>query len=267
MTRIETKFAALKAAGKKALIPYITGGDPKPEYTEGLMHALVEAGADMIELGMPFSDPMADGPVIQKACERALAAGASVQGVLDIVESFRKKDATTPIVLMGYLNPIERMGYEAFAANAKKAGVDGVLMVDLPPEEADAVVPVFKAAGMDTIFLIAPTTTPQRAAKIAAHASGYLYYVSVKGVTGSATLDVADVDARLSALRELTDVPLAVGFGIRDGASAAAVSKVSDGVIVGSVLVNTIAESADKPEAIAPALQHHIAAMRSAMDA
>lgn len=267
MTRIEEKFAALNADGKKALIPYITGGDPKPEYTEGLMHALVEAGADMIELGMPFSDPMADGPVIQKACERALAAGASVQGVLDIVESFRKKDATTPIVLMGYLNPIEHMGYEAFAANAKKAGVDGVLLVDLPPEEADDVVPVFKESGIDTIFLVAPTTTPQRAAKIAAHASGYLYYVSVKGVTGSATLDVAEVGGKLSGLRELTDVPLAVGFGIRDGASAAAVSQVADGVIVGSVLVNCIAELAETPEKIASALQERIKEMRLAMDA
>lgn len=267
MTRIEEKFAALNADGKKALIPYITGGDPKPEYTEGLMHALVEAGADMIELGMPFSDPMADGPVIQKACERALAAGASVQGVLDIVESFRKKDATTPIVLMGYLNPIEHMGYEAFAANAKKAGVDGVLLVDLPPEEADDVVPVFKESGIDTIFLVAPTTTPQRAAKIAAHASGYLYYVSVKGVTGSATLDVAEVGGKLSGLRELTDVPLAVGFGIRDGASAAAVSQVADGVIVGSVLVNCIAELAETPEKIAPVLQERIKEMRLGMDA
>lgn len=267
MTRIEAKFDQLEAAGKKALIPFITGGDPKPEYTESLMHAMVEAGADMIELGMPFSDPMADGPVIQKACERALAAGASVQGILDIVESFRKTDATTPVVLMGYLNPIEHMGYTAFAANAKKAGVDGVLLVDLPPEEADSIVPVFKASGIDTIFLIAPTTTTQRAAKIAAHASGYLYYVSVKGVTGSATLDVAEVGDKLAGLRKLTQVPLAVGFGIRDGASAAAVSQVADGVIVGSVLVNCIAEFAETPEKIAPALQEHIKAMRTAMDA
>lgn len=267
MTRIEEKFAALNADGKKALIPYITGGDPKPEYTEALMHALVDAGADMIELGMPFSDPMADGPVIQKACERALASGASVQGILDIVESFRKKDSTTPVVLMGYLNPVEHMGYKTFAANAKKAGVDGVLLVDLPPEEADDVVPVFKESGIDTIFLIAPTTTAQRAAKIATYASGYIYYVSVKGVTGSATLDVAEVGEKLSGLRELTNVPLAVGFGIRDGASAAAVGQVADGVIVGSVLVNCIAEFAHEPEKIAPALQKHIKAMREAMDA
>ncbi len=267
MNRLEEKFAALNAEGKKALIPFITGGDPKPEYTEGLMHALVEAGADMIELGMPFSDPMADGPVIQKACERALAAGASVQGVLDIVASFREKDNTTPVVLMGYLNPIEHMGYEAFAAKAKASGVDGVLLVDLPPEEAEDVVPVFKESGIDTIFLIAPTTTRERAAKIAAHASGYLYYVSVKGVTGSATLDVAEVGNKLADLRELTDVPLAVGFGIRDGASAAAVSQVADGVIVGSVLVNCIAELAETPEKIAPALQERIKEMRLAMDA
>lgn len=267
MNRLEEKFAALNAEGKKALIPYITGGDPKPEYTEGLMHALVEAGADMIELGMPFSDPMADGPVIQKACERALAAGASVQGVLDIVASFREKDSTTPVVLMGYLNPIEHMGYETFAAKAKASGVDGVLLVDLPPEEAEEVVPVFKESGIDTIFLVAPTTTRERAAKIAAHASGYLYYVSVKGVTGSATLDVAEVGGKLADLRELTDVPLAVGFGIRDGASAAAVSQVADGVIVGSVLVNCIAELAETPEKIAPALQERIKEMRLGMDA
>lgn len=267
MNRLEEKFAVLNAEGKKALIPYITGGDPKPEYTEGLMHALVDAGADMIELGMPFSDPMADGPVIQKACERALAAGASVQGVLDIVASFREKDSTTPVVLMGYLNPIEHMGYETFAAKAKASGVDGVLLVDLPPEEAEAVVPVFKESGIDTIFLIAPTTTRERAAKIAAHASGYLYYVSVKGVTGSATLDVDEVGGKLADLRELTDVPLAVGFGIRDGASAAAVSQVADGVIVGSVLVNCIAELAETPEKIAQALQERIKEMRLAMDA
>lgn len=267
MSRIEQKFAQLNEQGKKALIPYITGGDPKPEHTVGLMHALVEAGADMIELGIPFSDPMADGPVIQKACERSLAAGTSLEKVLAMVAEFRTTNTDIPVVLMGYLNPIEHMGYAHFADKASKAGIDGVLMVDLPPEEADNVVPVFKDAGIDTIFLIAPTTTPTRAAKIASYASGYLYYVSIKGVTGSATLDTNAVADKVAELKNITSVPVAVGFGIRDGASAAAVANVSDGVIVGSVLVNKIAELSNQPEKIAPALKETLSAMRTAMDA
>ncbi|OPX56626.1 tryptophan synthase, alpha chain [Oceanospirillum multiglobuliferum] len=267
MSRIEQKFAQLNEQGKKALIPYITGGDPKPEYSVELMHALVAAGADMIELGMPFSDPMADGPVIQKACERALAAGTTLNKVLAMVETFRQTDTDTPVVLMGYLNPIEYMGYQNFATAAKKAGVDGVLTVDLPPEEADELVAVLKAEAIDTIFLIAPTTTALRAAKIANHASGYLYYVSIKGVTGSAALDTEAVAEKVAELQALTSVPVAVGFGIRDGASAAAISKVSDGVIVGSVLVNKIAELSEQPEKIAPALTEVLKEMRSAMDA
>lgn len=267
MSRIEQKFAQLNEQGKKALIPYITGGDPEPGYTVGFMHALVEAGADMIELGIPFSDPMADGEVIQKAHERSLAAGTTLEGILQMVAEFRQTNQDTPVVLMGYLNPIEYMGYANFAQKAKTAGVDGLLTVDLPPEEADDVIPLLKEAGIDTIFLIAPTTTPARAAKIASHASGYLYYVSIKGVTGSATLDTQAVAEKTAELRQLTSVPVAVGFGIRDGASAAAISQVSDGAIVGSVLVNKIAALAKTPEQIPAALAETLNEMRTAMDA
>ena len=267
MSRIEQKFAQLNEQGKKALIPYITGGDPKPEYTVGMMHALVEAGADMIELGIPFSDPMADGEVIQKAHERSLAAGTTLEKILEMVAEFRQTDADTPVVLMGYLNPIEHMGYGNFAQKAKAAGVDGLLMVDLPPEEADNVAPLLKDAGIDMIFLIAPTTTAARAAKIASHASGYLYYVSIKGVTGSATLDTDAVAEKVAELKKITSVPVAVGFGIRDGASAAAISRVSDGAIVGSVLVKKVAELAEQPDQIAAALQEPLSEMRTAMDA
>lgn len=267
MNRIDQRFSELEQQGRKALIPYITAGDPAPQYTVGFMHALVEAGADVIELGVPFSDPMADGPVIQKACERALEQGTRLVDLLDMVTEFRQADTTTPIVLMGYLNPIERIGYEAFADRAAEAGVDGVLVVDMPPEEADEFGPLLKARNLAAIFLIAPTTSHARAATICAHGEGYLYYVSLKGVTGAATLNANDVAEHLAPLREMTDLPLCVGFGIRDGVTAAEVAKVADGVIVGSALVNRIAEHADTPEIIAGQLNSVLAEMRAAMDA
>lgn len=266
MSRIKDCFTALEAAGRKALIPYITAGDPAPEVTLPLMHDLVAAGADIIELGIPFSDPMADGPVIQLAMERALAHHVSLQQVLDMVQRFREDDDKTPVVLMGYLNPIERMGYDVFAEAAAKAGVDGVLTVDLPPEEAMDVLPVFKAQGLDSIFLLSPTTTKDRARLICEQASGYIYYVSLKGVTGSSALNVTEVANKLEMLRTVTDLPIGVGFGIRDGASAAAVAAVADGVVVGSVLVNQIADHADQPDLARKGITSIIGDMRSAMD-
>lgn len=266
MSRIQARFSALQAAGRKALIPYITAGDPAPVVTLPLMHDLVAAGADVIELGIPFSDPMADGPVIQLAMERALAHEVSLRQVLEMVAEFRQRDKETPVVLMGYLNPVERMGYDEFAREAAEAGVDGVLTVDLPPEEAADVVPLFKARGLDTIFLLAPTTTLERARSICQQASGYVYYVSLKGVTGSSALDVTDVANKLDMLRTVTDLPIGVGFGIRDGATAAAVGEVADGVVVGSVLVNQIAANAENPDAARKAISAIIAEMRGAMD-
>lgn len=266
MSRIQARFSALQAAGRKALIPYITAGDPAPAVTLPLMHDLVAAGADVIELGIPFSDPMADGPVIQLAMERALAHEVSLRQVLEMVAEFRQRDNETPVVLMGYLNPVERMGYDEFAREAAEAGVDGVLTVDLPPEEAADVVPLFKARGLETIFLLAPTTTLERARSICQQASGYVYYVSLKGVTGSSALDVTDVANKLDMLRTVTDLPIGVGFGIRDGATAAAVGEVADGVVVGSVLVNQIAANAENPDAARKAISAIIAEMRGAMD-
>jgi len=268
MSRIKECFQNVKKSGKKALITYITAGDPTPEYTVAMMHSLVNAGADVIEIGMPFSDPMADGPVIQLACERSLASGTSVKKVLEIIAEFRQTDDVTPVVLMGYLNPIEFFGYQAFSNAAKNAGVDGILLVDLAPEEATDVVEYFRQNEIDLIYLLSPTTTPERAKKICDLASGYVYYVSVKGVTGSAELDVNSVKKHVDSLRTITDLPIGVGFGIRDAKTAAAVSQCADGVIVGSVLVNAIAENTDqKKEFIADALGAILAPMRSEMDA
>ncbi|UYG01373.1 tryptophan synthase subunit alpha [Halomonas sp. GD1P12] len=267
MNRIDQRFDELKRQGRKALIPYITAGDPGPEHTVGFMHALVEAGADVIELGVPFSDPMADGPVIQKACERALSKGTRLVDLLDMVAEFRQADSETPVVLMGYLNPIERIGYAHFADRAASVGVDGVLVVDMPPEEAEEFGPLLKARDLAAIFLVAPTTSNARAATICAHGEGYLYYVSLKGVTGAATLNAQDVAEHLAPLREMTNLPLCVGFGIRDGVTAAEVSKVADGVIVGSALVNRIADNLETPEVIAGELKSVLAEMRAAMDA
>lgn len=266
MSRIDRVMTSLKEQGRKALIPYITAGDPSPDQTVELMHTLVGAGADIIELGVPFSDPMADGPVIQLACERALAHGTSLRQVIGMVREFRSKNADTPVVLMGYLNPMEAMGYEAFAEAAAEAGVDGVLTVDLPPEEADDVAPLFTARNLDAIFLLAPTTTDERIRAIAGHSSGYVYYVSFKGVTGAARINVEEVAQKVDHIHHLTALPVAVGFGIRDAETAAAVGRVSDGVIVGSVLVNTIADNQADPARLKTALHELLQPMREALD-
>ena len=266
MSRIAARLAALKKAGRKALIPYITGGDPAPAHTVALMHALVAAGADVIELGMPFSDPMADGPTIQLACERALAAGTTVTRLLELVADFRRDDADTPVVLMGYLNPIEHRGIARFAEQAKAAGVDGVLIVDLAVEETPEFAPLFKASGLDMIFLVAPTSSEARIRAVAEAASGYLYYVSLKGVTGSATLDVASVATKLAEIRRHTALPVAVGFGIRDAASAKAVGQVADGVVVGSALVSEIEKHAGQPETLPSLLGAKLGDIRKALD-
>lgn len=266
MSRIQQCFEQLDSAGRKALIPYVTAGDPEPGMTVPLMHDLVEAGADIIELGVPFSDPMVDGSIIQLAMERALVHHLRLADVLDMVSAFRQTNKVTPVVLMGYLNPVERMGYEVFADAAKTAGVDGVLTVDLPPEETDDIVDLFQARGLDTIYLLSPTTTLARAAKICKRASGYVYYVSLKGVTGSGALDVNAVANKLEGLRTITTLPIGVGFGIRDGATAAAVASIADGVVVGSVLVSQIAAHAQQPGQARQAVCNVIREMRSAMD-
>jgi len=267
MSRIQTTFERLEQQGRKALIPYVTAGDPAPGVTVPVMHAMVEAGADIIELGIPFSDPMADGPTIQLACERALVHNTSIIDVLAMVKTFREQDQETPVVLMGYLNPIEMTGYERFVELAADAGVDGVLTVDLPPEESGDFVKQLNANNMDAIYLLAPTTEESRVAEVCRHGSGYVYYVSVKGVTGSAALDVDEVSRKVAMIRSHTDMRIGVGFGIRDAASARAISEVADGAIVGSVLVNQIAALAETPDQIPAAVAAIVKDMRTAMDA
>ncbi len=240
MSRIQATFARLAEQGRKALIPYVTAGDPYPDCTVELMLAMARAGADVIELGVPFSDPMADGPVIQKAAERALTHGIGMRQVLAYVQAFREQDAQTPVVLMGYANPVERYGQAAFVADAKAAGVDGVLVVDYPPEECEAFAGLMKSAGLDPIFLLAPTSTDERMARVGKVASGYVYYVSLKGVTGAGHLDTEAVARMVPRIRAQVSVPVGVGFGIRDAASAQAVARVSDAVVIGSRLVQLL---------------------------
>lgn len=264
MSRIAARFAELKSKQRKALIPYVMAGDPNPAVTVPLLHDLVAAGADLLELGLPFSDPMADGPVIALAAERALAGGTSTLDVLAMVAEFRQQDPETPIVLMGYLNPIEIIGYERFVAQAEQAGVDGLLLVDLPPEEAASLDGILQQHHIDPIFLLAPTTSAARIAHVVNAARGYVYYVSLKGVTGSSALDTDEVAQRIAQIRQQTDLPIGVGFGIRDRVSAQAVGRVADGVIVGSVLVQPFGELP-----IAEAHQHavaKIAELRQALD-
>jgi tryptophan synthase alpha chain len=265
MSRIAATFEALQREQRKALIPYICAGDPIPEATVEVMHALARGGADVIELGVPFSDPMADGPVIQKASERALAQGIGMAQVLDYVRAFRRDDARTPVVLMGYANPIERYGVSRFIADARAAGVDGVLVVDYPPEEAEAFAGSLKAADMDPIFLLAPTSTDARMASVGRIASGYVYYVSLKGVTGAGHLDTDAVAAMLPRIRAQVRVPVGVGFGIRDAASAQAVGRVADAVVIGSRLVQIM--ETQKRDTLAPAAQAFMAEIRAALDA
>lgn len=266
MSRIAACFTRLRAAGRKALIPYVTAGDPHPAVTVPLMHALVKAGADILELGIPFSDPMADGPVIQQACERALLHHTGLRQVLEMVRAFRADNDTTPVVLMGYLNPVEVMGYETFARAAAAAGVDGVLTVDLPPEEGGELMACLREHRLDPIFLLAPNSTPARVKKICAAASGFVYYVSLKGVTGAASLDTEAVARKLKEIRAVTDLPIGVGFGIRDGDSAARVAAVADAVVVGSALVSKIGALAGTPDKIPAQAAAVIAEMRRAMD-
>ena len=263
MNRIDRCFAEL--AGRKALIPFITAGDPNPGLTVALMDALVAGGADILELGVPFSDPMADGPVIQRASERALVHGVGLRDVLAMVAEFRQHNTTTPVVLMGYLNPVEAMGYGEFAQAARAAGVDGLLTVDCPPEEAEALSLALHAEQLAPIYLIAPTTPAARLADIARHARGYVYYVSLKGVPGAANLDVSEVARRVAAIREHIQLPIGVGFGIRDGQTARQVADVSDAVVIGSRLVQAV-ESAPLDQAAAT-LQALLADIRAALDA
>jgi len=265
MSRIAQTFSQLSAQGRKGLIPFITAGDPYPEMTVDLMHALVKGGSNVIELGVPFSDPMADGPVIQRASERALANKVGLRTVLEYVRTFRTTDSTTPVVLMGYANPIERMGVEAFAKAASEAGIDGVLVVDYPPEECEAFANTMRAAGIDPIFLLAPTSTEARIAQIARVASGYIYYVSLKGVTGAATIDLDAVAARIPQIRQHARLPVGVGFGIRDAATARAISGVADAVVIGSRIVQLL-EEAPREQAV-QYLTDFIAEIRQALDA
>ncbi|WP_338849430.1 tryptophan synthase subunit alpha [Massilia sp. W12] len=264
MSRIQACFANLQAQGKKALIPFITAGDPAPELTLDLMHALVAGGADIIELGVPFSDPMADGPVIQRASERALAKGVSLRQVLQMVQQFRAQNQSTPVVLMGYANPIERMGVAPFVAAAAQAGVDGVLVVDYPPEECEEFTAAMREKGLDAVFLLAPTSSDERIAQVAEHGAGYVYYVSLTGVTGSRALNTEAVAAMLPRIRAHVKVPIGVGFGIRDAASARAVAQVADAVVIGSRIIELLEQA--QAGAHAATVREFIAGIRQAID-
>lgn len=264
MSKINALFNDLKASGKKGLIPFITAGDPHPQMTVELMHALVRGGANLIELGVPFSDPMADGPVIQRSSERALTQGVTLHSCLGMVKEFRKLDANTPVVLMGYANPVEQMGAERFAAEAKTAGVDGVLIVDYPPEECVDFAARMRAAGVDPIFLLAPTSSSDRIKEAAKIAAGYIYYVSMRGVTGASHLNTQDVASNIPKIREATAIPIAVGFGINDAESARAVSKTADAVVIGSRIIRLIEDSA--PEQAVQSLESFIREIRVALD-
>jgi tryptophan synthase alpha chain len=267
LSRIETRFSARKAEDRKVLIPYITAGDPEPGVTVNLMHAMVAAGADIIELGIPFSDPMAEGPVIQKAMERALINHVSLNDVLGMVKQFRQQDNETPIVLMGYLNPIEVKGYQAFAEEASEAGIDGVLTVDMPPEEASDYVNAMNQNGIDCVFLVSPTTDEARIKAVCEVSGGFVYYVSLKGVTGAGHLDINEVTDRVLAIRRLTDLPVGVGFGIKDAESATRIAATSDAVVVGSAIVRKVEENIDSADKINDAVSGLLAEIRSALDA
>lgn len=264
MSRIEGVFAQLKTQGRQALIPYVTAGDPYPDATVDIMLSLAQNGCDVIELGVPFSDPMADGPVIQKAAERALAHGIGMPQVLDYVRAFRVRNNTTPVVLMGYANPVERYGINRFVADASAAGVDGVLVVDYPPEECEAFAKTLREHAMDPVFLLAPTSTEARMREVGRIASGYIYYVSLKGVTGAGHLDVAAVAETIPRIRQHVSIPVGVGFGIRDGATAKAVARVSDAVVIGSALVQLL--ETQTRENVAAAAGRFAATIRAAMD-
>ena len=267
MSRFAARFAKLRDEQRAALVPYVVAGDPGKAATVPLMRALVKAGADILELGVPFSDPSADGPVIQAAQERALAAGTTLKDVLAMVKEFRGTDRDTPVVLMGYLNPVEAFGAAAFAEAAEDAGVDGVLTVDMPPEEAEPLGGLLRARGLDPIFLLAPTTDDARIRRITESASGFVYYVSLKGVTGAAHLDLGPVRERLAKLRRLTTLPVGVGFGVRDAATAAALGQVADAVVVGSAVVSRMTEHKDDAARMTASVQEFVRGLRQAMDA
>ncbi|HFD12568.1 MAG TPA: tryptophan synthase subunit alpha [Crenotrichaceae bacterium] len=266
MSRLQQTFQDLRSKQRKALIPYVTAGDPAPSITVPMMHAMVAAGSDVIELGVPFSDPMADGPTIQRASERALEQGVGLRDVLAMVQQFRQQDTQTPVVLMGYLNPIEVMGYELFANTAGEAGVDGVLIVDMPPEETGSLTEHLKANAIDMIFLLAPNSTEQRIRKIVSIASGYLYYVSLKGVTGAGHLDLESVEHKLAQIRSLTDLPVGVGFGVKNADTAHAIGKLADGVVVGSALIEQIESCTDSPGTAVEAVSRLLQSMRAGLD-
>jgi len=266
MSRIAKRFRDLKGRGRTALVPFVTAGDPRPEATVPLMHAMVQAGADLIEIGVPFSDPMADGPVIQRASERALAHHVSLRDVLGMVRRFREADTETPLVLMGYLNPIEVMGYSGFAEQARDAGVDGTLVVDVPPEESEDLVTALRSRDLDLVYLLAPTSTEERIRKIGGVASGFVYYVSVKGVTGAGHLDLDAVDRKVGEIRRHIDLPVGVGFGIKDAPTAGRVARVADAVIVGSAIVGRMEALAATPERIPEAVGAFLRELRAGID-
>ncbi len=265
VSRIAQTFAALKEQGKTGLVTFITAGDPGPELTVPLMHALVAGGADILELGVPFSDPMAEGPVIQRACERALKFGVGIHDVFGYVREFRKTNQATPVVLMGYANPIERIGPDAFIQAAREVGADGAIVVDYPPEECEQFASSMRANGLDLIFLLAPTSTEERIMQVARHGSGFSYYVSLKGVTGAGHIDPADVAAKLAPVRRHVSLPIGVGFGIRDAATAKAVASVADAVVIGSRIIEEI-EKTEASKAPA-AVQAFVSGIRQALDA
>jgi tryptophan synthase alpha chain len=266
VSRLATRFAALRNADRKALVTFITAGDPAADATVSALHALVAGGADVLELGVPFSDPEAEGPVIQRSSERALSAGMTLRGALEIVRDFRRADAATPIVLMGYLNPIERFGYREFVAVAASAGVDGLIIVNLPPEAADEMRQAMHPHELDLIFLVAPTTTADRIALITARAAGFVYYVSLKGVTGADHLRLDGIAGQVARIRRETDLPVLVGFGIKDAAAARRVAQVADGVVIGSALVDTMERLGDDRAAMCTALQAQARELRLAID-
>jgi tryptophan synthase alpha chain len=265
-SRLDDRLAALRRDGRKALLTFITAGDPTPAATVPALHALVRGGADVLELGVPFSDPEAEGPVIQASSERGLRQGMTLRGCLEMVRAFRRNDDQTPVVLMGYLNSVLAMGCETFAAAAGDAGVDGLIMVNLPPEEAGELRPALDRHGIRLIYLVAPTTTEARARLILDEAAGFVYYVSLKGITGADHLDADTVGDKLRWLRGMTDLPVMVGFGIKDAASARAAARHADGAVVGSVLVSAMADSADRPEEIPARLEARAAELRRGLD-
>lgn len=265
MSRIAPTFAALKAQNKTGLVTFITAGDPGPELTVPLMHALVAGGADVLELGVPFSDPMAEGPVIQRACERALKFNIGIKDVFGFVREFRQTNQDTPVVLMGYANPIERVGQAEFIRCAKEAGADGAIVVDYPPEECADFASAMRDNGLDLIFLLAPTSTTERVKQVARHGGGFSYYVSLKGVTGSSAIDTEDVARRVNAIREHVKLPIGVGFGIRDGATARAVAQVADAVVIGSRIIQEIESTT--PDQAVDAVRNFTSSIRTALDA